>query len=230
MTGRSIVLYQPDKGAAFCHALRPSQPAAAWQAVQSFLDSCAEDIGTSGMRLVAYQATDWDNAELVAPIVESAIRRFGPADIAASGGMNISTGQPVAGGYLEWRGDGLAWPELVQFVVGGHPWPKTTLGPVSAQITFQFNWKTVLGPKPLLGSMNTIENQLHVSLERMSFAQPRFWFPYPVGSPALAQLVRRVVSTAPFRFTARHFRAATPNKDGTGLLFRRFDASSLLTA
>ena len=228
MNEQSIVLYQPDKGAAFGHALRPSRPAPAWKAVQGFFGGFAEAAQPSGVRLVAYRATAWDDSDVVGSIVESVIKRFGSPSTTTAGGMNISTGEALVGGYLEWRGDESTWPAFVQFVADGCRWPKTTLGPVSAQACFRFRWNADVDPEA--NRTQAMENELNVSLERTSFTQPRFWFPHPVGSPALIDLVRRVAVGVPFRLSARHFRAAVPKKDGSGFLLRRFDAASLLAA
>jgi hypothetical protein len=222
----SAVLYQPDKGAAFGHALRPSKAAGAWKGVQRFLDDLADGVRPSGVRLVAYRATTWDDPNVVAPIVDSVVSRFGEAMTVVGGGMNVTTGMPVAGGYLEWRGDETSWLDFVQFVVAGHPWPKTTLGPVSAEASFRFHWKPGVAPMHGDPSDSPLHSELGITLARTSYVQPRLWFPHPAGSPELSELVRLVMKIAPFRLSARHFRTATPKKDGSGYRFRRFDAES----
>ncbi|MEQ1912758.1 MAG: hypothetical protein ABMA15_28340 [Vicinamibacterales bacterium] len=230
MAELSIVRYEPDKGAAFGHPIRPAALPKALSAIQSFLDLFADSATPSSVRLVAYQATDWDDPKVIAPLLDAVTRRFGPPASTTGGGMNISTGIPMAGGYIEWRGDEKRWSEFAQFVINGAPWPKTTLGPISARASFRFQWKAELTSADRHVSWCDLKNEMDVSIERASFVQPRFWFPFEPGSSELVDLVRRVAAGAPFRMSARHFRAATPKKDGHGYVLRRFDAASLFAA
>ena len=233
----TVVRYEPDKGASYGHALRPTRPRGGWESLQAFLGGCAGVEGPERIGLIAHHATQFDDPVINQRCVNAAIARFGNPDSTTGGGGTFPSGEAVPGGYLEWTGDQSRLSEFLEFLFGGDPWPKTTVGPISVSVTYRFLWRDPDSLKPLqeqcehhLTADGCLRNTLSVSLERRSFVQPQLWFPFGPRDPRLADLVQLVTRTLPFKLSPSHFRVASPLKGGGGYSFRKFDAASLFAA
>ncbi len=232
-----VVRYEPDKGASYGQALRPTRPRGAWQALQTFLQDCAEVDGPEQIRLTAHRPTQFDDSSVSERCVKAAVARFGDPDSTTGGGFMFPSGEPVPGGHLEWTGDQDRLPQFLEFLFSGDPWPKTVVGPIAVSMTYRFLWRNPDSLKPLqeqceghLTADGCLRNTLAVSLERRSFVQPLLWFPYGPSDSRLADLIHLVTSQLPFKLSPRHFRVASPLKEGGGYSFRKFDAASLFAA
>ncbi len=238
MTLPALVCYEPTKDAGFGHAIRPAAPIKAWSAVEHFLDGCAEVQGPLDVKLVVHRATEWDDESVLQTIAELAVAQFGDPTVTLDGGTTFPEGEPVKGGYHEWRGSDTQWAAFLKFVTHIPPWPKAVIGPVCGHARYRFMWRD---PDSLaaiaeqleghLTANGRLESELEIAIGRRSFVQPVLWFPFAAGSPQLADLIRTVVvPSVPFKLVARHFRAAVPKRDHSGYRFLRFDANSLLAA
>jgi hypothetical protein len=225
---REVVLYSPDKGASFGQALRPRRVRQAFHAVQHFLAHCAIASPLERIRLVAYKATQWDDDAVAEACIARTVERFGAPDQVRGGGTHWPSGEPVKGGSLRWSGSLATVEDMVDYLASGEPWPKQTLGPVELQFTVYFQWVHP-GSSEIVPDQDTrhatpddgFHSNLLVTLGRRPFVQPDLWFPFPEGSPRLPEFLQAVEPYLPFELLPRHFRVATPQRNGKGYRFRK---------
>jgi len=225
---REVVLYSPDKGASFGQALRPRRVREVFAAVQHFLADCTAASPLERIRLVAYRATQWDDDAVAEACIARTAERFGAPDQIEGGGTQWPSGEPVKGGSLQWSGSLSTLQDMVDYLASGEPWPKQTLGPVELRFSVYFQWvhpesgEIVPGQDVGHGTPDGgLQSNLLVTLGRRPFVQPDLWFPFPEGSPALPEFLRAVERFLPFELLPRHFRVATPQRNGKGYRFRK---------
>lgn len=225
---REVVLYSPDKGASFGQALRPRRVRQAFNAVQHFLSNCATASPLERIRLVAYQATQWDDDAVAEACIARTVARLGSPDQVEGGGTQWPSGEPVKGGSLQWVGSPATLEAMVEYLASGEPWPKQTLGPVELSFSVYFQWihpgSGELVPGQEAGHATpdgSLRSNLLVTLSRRPSVQPDLWFPFPEGSLGLSEFLRAVEPYLPFNLLPRHFRVATPQRNGKGYRFRK---------
>jgi hypothetical protein len=222
------VVYRPNKGSGFGQAFRARRVREAAASLERFLISCTTYSGPVNLQLKAYRATEWDDDFVADSAIARVSETFGPVHAEESLGQKWPSGEKLKGGTLIWELKSEELPYLVDFVASSEPWPKQTLGPVEIHASYSFQWTdpdtgTVL-PGQDSGNATAdgrIRSSLLISLGRSQFAQPDFWFPFPEGAPKLSSFLHRVAGLIPFRLNSRHFRAAIPNRDGSGYSFRK---------
>lgn len=225
---REVMLYSPDKGAGFGQALRARRVRQAFEAVQHFLTHCTIASPLERIRLIAYRATEWDEDSVAEACIERTIAHFGPPDREEGGGTRWPSGEPVKGGSLQWDGTAATVGSIVDFLIAGEPWPRQTLGPVDLSFSVSFQWRHPTSGEVLFSQESghathdgSLRSTLLVTLGRRPFIQPDLWFPYPEGAPGLREFLEAVQSYLPFELLPRHFRVATPQRDGQGYRFRK---------
>jgi hypothetical protein len=222
----TAVVYSPNMSAT-AHVSRIADPRKAWGVICSLLDACENVSGPSDARFTAYKATKWDDAAIAARCVAATVDRFGRPRIETEGGRLFPSGEPQPGGYLEWPVPAERFPEFRDYVLAGHPWPKTTLGPVELRFDYMFQWRDPdgRGPHPAqLSGHPTPDGQqrscLTVTLSRRMYTSPHLCFPFGPTDPRLFDLLSFVTPLLPFKLTPTHFRHVTLNKRGAPVLRR----------
>lgn len=212
-----VVVYQPDKGVAFGQALKKRNVRPAFDSLQEFLTRCTIPVTSDNPQLRAYSPGEFDDAEVIDPVVAGVISEFGVPDREDIIGRMWPSGEPLQGTRLEWELQPSSTMRVVEFLIAGEPWPKATLGPVELHLNYRFQWRDFATGQPLAGQMSghlTSDGQLishaHASFGRRQFIQPDLWFPFPEGSPALTAYLQQLKEFLPFKLNERHFRVASP--------------------
>jgi hypothetical protein len=231
---REVVFYSPNKGASYGQAIRPRRVRQAFEAVQHFLSNCATSSPPERIRLVAYEATRWDEGAVAEACIARTVDRFGSPDQITGGGTQWPSGEPAGGGLRQWLGSPVTLEDMVDYLASGEPWPKQTLGPVDLIFSVDFQWLHPGSREIVAGQENghftadgSLSSNLLVTLGRRPFVQPDLWFPFPADSPELSRFLRAVEQYLPFELRPRHFRVATPTKNGKGYRFHKLVTSPL---
>lgn len=229
MAPPEVVLYAPDKGVGYGQAFRVRGIMRAWEALNDFLRSttlCSDPLDAC---LVAYRATRWDDDSVADACIRRTIGHFGPPDrVDTIGGVHWPSGEPLKGGELAWDVTPEQLPSVVRFLADGEPWPRQTLGPLALHYAVSFLWRDPETGEELAGQRDRhaspgghLISTILVTLSRRSMVQPELWFPYPEGSPRLTAMLAYLAPRLPFTLLPRHFRCATPRRDGMGYTRRK---------
>ena len=236
MSPPSVVVYAPGKGAAYGQAVSPSSPRKAWAALERFLDEAAIVLrGPERVTLSAHRPTQWDaDPATLERVVTQTTERFGAPQRRGPEQRAYPSGELLGLGALEWLGDD-RFAEFRDYLIAGAPWPKATIGPLEVRAHYQFYWRDPDGAGPLPEQLSghatvdgTLPSEFTVTFAPRSVIAPEFWFPFSAADPRLADLLRLITPSLPFKWSARHFRLAVPKTGGSGYTDRRFDAETLL--
>lgn len=223
------VVYYPPKGVAHGHATRPRNLPGCVPAINAFLKKHTVTFPPQFISMSMTYSSEWDHAEAAESCLDKVIAEFG---LPLCG--EVKNAADMFNREVKWDFDVDDLPQVVDFMVAGHPWPKQPCGgPVTFTYWQDFYWRDKTTGKPISEQLQGHETQdgslksnFIVHLSRNPFIQPTLHFPYPVSDERFYSLLSDIATDLPFKASPKNFRISPAGK-GKAHKHRKLDAAAL---